>query len=847
MQAARPTYHDSPLSPREHTATPLSSKLSAAPPLSSRASAASREILTLETGRTSQRAVLFLLVLTLSLLVFAPTAWAQQITATLRIEHIEDTRLAPVEVTLEHRPLSELGFSLADPGFITPFHVLAEGLEQVYGPGEAQARIALFGSMLGTIDGSFGSTAGEPNVWWMFAANQSMPVDPVFGWGYAMNQYPVQDGDEIDFLGMWGGQWGVASPYLSFFHSQNYEVKVDQSFDAQILGLDGFDDFGQAAFRAIAGAEILIDPVGGSRTGATTPSGIMTNAQGVAELSFDEAGTYLLSAKRPIANPSSPGGSVSDITRPFAIVTVTTEPVDTPPPPPVPTPEWDSSRGNTHNSGTTDAQTPGVTQSAQALWSYRVSDGSSAVSPVKIGDYLYIAGGTTLFKFDAAAASGNGAQRLVARATLASPVGPAAFITTDGGKVFVPLDAGRVQAFDAATLESVWISEGFDSSWQSFGMLNYADGYVYGAAGRDRFMVESEGSFFALDAATGEKVWTYSSTSAQSERGFYWSGAAHIETSGGDALLFAGDDGMLVSHRAGSAGTGVAAVIDRVQLPGGVRSAVLFVPASDSGGGGVAYVSTRNGYVARISVAADGSFVGQPSTASLSGAGSTATPVVYKNRLFVVSGELLDSGHVDVFNATSLERLRSVELPGFSQSSPLLSTRTASAVNGYEVSLFVALNDARDDVVRIVDSESSGGQIRAEAIFRPGGSFTLSSVSACGNGGLYYTDGRGYLTALVASDDELPPQEGGGNGEGDDNAGDNGDGDGSYGQGDYEYLSTDSTRTASAGPTTGDFNDVTPWLIAASVAAIIVAVVISKNISDCRKEMFENIAKYHEK
>ena len=829
-----------------------------------------------------------LLTLVLSLLLFAPTSLAQEITATLRIEFIEDTRLAPKEVTLEHRPLSEYGFTLNDPGFITPFHVLAEGLEQAYGPGAAAQRIGMFGSLLGTIDGSFGSIAGEPNVWWMFAVNQSMPVAADTGWGYAMNQYRVADGDDIDFLGMWGGQWGVASPYLGFFHSQTYQAVIDQSLEVQLIGLDGFDDFGIPPARGLEGAEILVDRVDGTRVGATTPSGSITDARGVAELTFDEAGTYLLSAKRPIASSSSPSGTVSDITRPFAIVTVTegggsggndtggNDGTGTNPPI-LDLPQWDSSRGNSHNSGITTAQTPGTTQSGQALWSHRVSDGLDALSPVKIGDYLYIAAGSTLFKFNAAAQTGTGAARLVTSAQLAQPTGQAAFLAAGSGKVFVPIDGGRVQAFDAASLESLWTSDLLDAGWQTWGALSYQDGYLYGAAGRDRFAVESDGAFFCLNAETGEGVWTYSSTSTQRERGFYWSGAAHISTTTGDAVLFAGDDGVLVSHRAGSAGDSADGVIDTVALPDGVRGSVLFVPAaggadgnnSRAATGGSAYVTTRDGHIARVTVAADGSFVGAALVASLSGETSTSTPVAYRNRIYAVSGELQNhlgepgNGYVDVFDATSLQRLRSVQLPGFSQSSPLLSTAAANAANGFEVSLFVALNGVRDDLVRIVDSENSGQQqIRAESFFRPGGSFTLSSVSACENGTLYYTDGRGYFTAVAASNaplpanDESPQNDNGSNDSGRNDSGSNDSGNNDSSRNDnYNPLtggnnrntgnnnrnagntgSTTTTGTANTGPKTGDETDFTPYLIAAVLAALIILAIMAKLIVDSRKK-----------
>ncbi|MCL2525438.1 MAG: PQQ-binding-like beta-propeller repeat protein [Coriobacteriia bacterium] len=802
--------------------------------------------------KLARAATVLSLALALFLIAAVPAAWASPLTTTLRVENLENTLMLQREVTVEYRPLASYGVTgMSDPGFITPLHVLAQAFEDLYGPGAAADRIGAFGILL-TIDGSHGSVAGEPNVWWMWTANQSQPTDPVSGWGYASNEYPVQQGDAIDFLAMWGGQWGVHSPWMSFFDSTSYSVAPGQPLELTLNGLDGFDDFGDVPFTRMAGAEILKDVASAAPHGAVTPTGILTDAQGQASITFTEPGVYVLSATRIGAL-----GSI-DITRPFAVVTVSDEPpVQLPP---AINPEIGSSHGDGHNSGTTGATTPGIEQSAQVRWSHRVSDGASALSPVKVGNYIYVAGGSTLYKFNTA----TQVNQLVATAALAAPVGPAGFLAAGGsgadgaGMIFVPLGAGQVQAFNADTLAALWTSEAFDSNWLSLGALSYRDGHVYGAAGFDLFMRQSEGSFFCLDAATGQRVWTYSSTSTSTQRGFYWSGAAHIDTTQGPALLFAGDDGIVVSHLAGTAGAAdagvrtaeaAAGVIDTLQLPGGVaagvRSPVLFAPASGDAGGGIAYVATRGGQVARITVAADGSFVGTATTAALSGAGSTSTPVLYRDRLYVVSGELLSKGFVDVFNATTLQRLRSVQLPGFSQSSPLLSTAGATAANGYQVSLFVALNDARDDVVRIVDSETAAVPMVAQAIFRPGGSFTLSSVFADSAGTLYYTDGAGTFTALTASNNPLPDQtpgggSGGGTGSSSGNSGGTGDVQSTDpGAGNGYDDSESATRTPATGPNTADDGNATRWLFIAAVSATIITMVISGKIQARKKRKLD--------
>jgi len=667
-----------------------------------------------------------MVVLTIALAA-VPAAWAQTVTATLRIEYAEGTMLLPTKsVALEHHDLaSHYGLTgIIDPGYVTAFHVLAEGLERAFGAGAAAQKLDFtvgdWGPFLNTIDDSNGSITNEANHFWAFVLNGEMAMVGLLG-------HQIADGDQIALVG------------------------------------DSWDDGS-----------------GGGNGG----------------------------------NGGS-GGSQGPFTA-----------------------SWDSFRGNSYNFAITAANTPRSPQVGRAAWTQAV--GIGVLSPVKVGDYLYIAGGSTLRKL-------NRAGQTVDSAQLAASVGRTGHLAAGSGKIFVPLAAGQVQAFDAHTLDPEWTSESFPSGWNSEGALTYRDGYLYGAAG-ETLLLDSEGTFFCLDISDGERVWTYSSPSDARETGFLWAGAAITD----QVALFVGDDGMLVSHDVG--GTQAGGVVDSVQLPssaGGVRSPVLFVPFGDDGAG-TAYVATRGGYVARVAVVADGSFVGQVQTAALSGTGSTSTPVAYRDRLYVVSGELLDSGYVDVFSATTLERLRSVQLPGFSQSSPLLSAANASAVNGWQVHLYVALNDTNDDVVRITDSELSAARtvtgasshITATAIFSPGGSFTLNSLTADDSGRLYYVDGQGRFTAIEAVN--APPENGGGggnnngggsNGGGTTGGGSNGSRNNNVGAG--SGTATRTVASVASAPKTGDAVDITRWMLFAGLAASVAAAIVGAQIADRKKKKLE--------
>jgi len=813
-------------------------------------------------------AVVLLASLLLAVVVAVPAAWAQDVTATLRIEYVEGTMMPPITVTVPSgTTFDDLGLAGAntDPGFVTALHVLLVALDEVHGPGAGASMVVASNGNINSIGGSSGSSVSS-GAFWMHALNQTQPAD-AGGMGFVLGTTPVSNGDSVEITGMF---WDMFNPtWMTFFDRTTFSATTGESFDVRLRAHDP-NDWSPGAFNVapaapIAGAEILIDPLVAGTLGASSPSGFVSNAQGVASITLNEPGTYVLSARRLVA-----GGATSDITRPFAVVEVA--PADTgggagpgnggpgnggggqDPNPDMPdfdtsppanlSVQWGSFRGNTFNSAITNAATLTSTQSGVAAWTHRVgTSGMGLTSPVQIDGNFFIASRTTLYRL-------NSAGQVTGTTTLFPGTGVATFLAAGSGQVFVPVGHGSVQAINAQTMTTRWISESFDNNWQKLGALTYANGFLYGAAGFDITDLESNGTFFCLNALTGERVWTYNSPQATGERGFYWSGAAVTDS----AVLFAGDDGVLVSHRIGAAGA-VDGVISTASLSGGVRSSVLFVEGV--GGAGFAYVATRNGYVNRVAVAADGT-LGAVQTRSLTGINSTSTPVEFRNRLYVVSGERFVGGTMDVLDATTLEVLRSVALPGFSQSSPLLVATGAQAANGYEVSLYIALNDQRDDLVRIVDSESASlartdlartnaaGEIRAEAVYRPGGSFTLSSVTIDEvSGRLLYVDGSGYFTAIAASNNPLPPADPEGDPPNGDGTLDPEETPGGSGGNSGSDESTTTTRVPSVGPATYDMNvGATAFFLAAVLALMIAAATAAKIIDDRRSKQLDELEEY---
>ncbi len=265
---------------------------------------------------------------------------AKTITVTLRMEQDNATLTKPVSVTMTENDIKAYGNMGFSTDVMTPYHVLAKYLITEKGATEETLADYLLVSSgflngispNGNIKKDSGSPSANPNTsdcYWMFAVNDASPVNPATGFSYSLNEYPVQDNDELVFYGLWGGDWeNSISPYYTTFDKKEYTAKTNEKIDVSLLGLDIFNDYGVKANRAINGANVTVTRANGE----TMPGQYVTGKDGKASLCFSEKGTYILSAYRKTAD-----GLHYDISRPFATVTVTDaeikpdSPITTPP------------------------------------------------------------------------------------------------------------------------------------------------------------------------------------------------------------------------------------------------------------------------------------------------------------------------------------------------------------------------------------------------------------------------------------------------------------------------------------------------------------------------------------
>ena len=394
---------------------------------------------------------------------------------------------------------------------------------------------------------------------------------------------------------------------------------------------------------------------------------------------------------------------------------------------------WPSFRGSDDNMAIVDAKTPRTADETKTLWNTKLTSGWDRVSNTLIvGDYLYALAGKEIKKIDKA--TGN----VIATGALVSDNswydGRLAY---GDGMLFATVGNGRVQALNADTLESLWVSEELGGTTAT--PISYKDGYVYTGISQGSSSANAV-TYLCLSAtdedpsATDEvkyPTWIYRAEGT----GCYWAGA-YLS---GDVIVFGSDAGVLTSC---NAKTGK--VISTFQADGQIRSSIAYAD-------GNLYFSTSTGKVYSVPIGADGVLDGgSAKSGQVDGmTKSTSTPVVFNGRLYIGGGSSsFSSGVVAVMDAATMSTVYSANVQGYVQSSALLST--GYAADGGKVYAYFTYNYNPGGILVL---EDAAGQTEAKAsnLFVPEGSlaqYCLCSPICDSDGTLYYNNDSGNLVAI---------------------------------------------------------------------------------------------------
>lgn len=445
--------------------------------------------------------------------------------------------------------------------------------------------------------------------------------------------------------------------------------------------------------------------------------------------------------------------------------------------------DWISFRGNADNNAVTDVPVPVTAEKTVLTWANRIGEGMSGGgvgSPILVGDVLYTYANTSVMKVD----RNTGEVLLSKEMDHASSfsITPPAY---GEGMIFVGLSNGSVQAFDAETLDSLWLYTD-PLGGQPNCPITYQDGYLYTGFWNSEV---KQANFVCIsvtdedptqDQEAKQASWTYT------DKGFYWAGAYVSE----DFLLVTTDDGdggytkghgdvVSLDPRTGQ-------VLDCLTVSGvgDLRSTVCYDRETDA-----YYFTSKGGDFYRIQVDPDGRFrTGSLKRLHLSNGSendatppmSTSTPVIYKGRAYVgVSGTSqfgAYSGHnISVIDLSAWQVAYSVPTQGYPQTSGLLTTAYEEET-GYVYVYFIdnytpgkirvirdrAGQTAPDPAYMTTETYVSSGESRtvetAYVLFTPHGAqaqYAICSPIADDYGNLYFKNDSGYLMCLSSVITEL--------------------------------------------------------------------------------------------
>lgn len=301
------------------------------------------------------------------------------------------------------------------------------------------------------------------------------------------------------------------------------------------------------------------------------------------------------------------------------------------------------------------------------------------------------------------------------------------------GVIIIPLSNGRLQGVSASEMKTLWVSGAIASGTQSISTVTASGGMVFtGTANSlDTNYNATTGTFFGINAITGERVWA----NEEANTGFYWSGACKV----GNVLLYGNDAGVLTAVDPATGKT-----VSALKLSSAIRSTVISNNAETE-----AYVTTNDGTLHKISVAPNGS-LSELGTASFASK-STSTATLFQGNLFVGGCAADYTGTLSVIDAATMQVKHSTSLPFEVKSAPLV----AKAADGNTYAYFTC-NGAEGTW----PNYTSGGGAwvycletnTATKLFDATGSMAnwcTKSIIMGADGTLYWTNDSGTLFALA--------------------------------------------------------------------------------------------------
>ncbi len=410
------------------------------------------------------------------------------------------------------------------------------------------------------------------------------------------------------------------------------------------------------------------------------------------------------------------------------------------------------------NNGVVTTNTPTTAANTELKWEKALGSGWSAnpTPPTVVGDYVYTAAGTKLYRLDKATG-----EKLapVDGFTLDGDVGfttnPMAYAD---GSLYIQISNGRIEKVDVSNPDSFtrdWTWSDPSVKGQTISPIIYEKGKIYTGMwnGENR-----PGAYVCINSATGQAEWIHQNPAA----GYYWAGA-YVDDSG---AYFGSDNGELMQVKTVVSPSGEKNVEKRtIKLSNSKAKNKTQVRSTIVKYGEYLYFTTKDGYLYKI----NSSEFDSMSNGGTKGYGkdkidvamvkigtmATGTPSIADNVVYIgaANGSQFSAtaGHMfKTIDADSLKPIKNLVSPGYPQAAPLVK-------DGNNENYAYFTYNASPGGMKVFKADDLGriDEASYQDLFVPdasGQQYCICPIMTDDTGNLYYKNDSGKMFCLANLD-----------------------------------------------------------------------------------------------
>lgn len=398
---------------------------------------------------------------------------------------------------------------------------------------------------------------------------------------------------------------------------------------------------------------------------------------------------------------------------------------------------WPIFRGNDSNMAIVDTKLPITANSTKLAWNKKFGTGWSDAPSVQIiaDNSLVVMCNTKIYKLSL----DDGKILAQGDMTTTPNWGYTAPIYAEG-LIICPLSNGTIQAFNAKTLESVWVYQDMLKG-QSITPIAYSDGYIYTGF----YTGTTNGNFVCISLADEDPASTNETKLATwkvtNKGGYYWSGAGVV----GDYVVFGSEQDAEKNGHLFVVNKYTGNIVEKVAIPNNIRSTIAYDSSTSK-----IYFTTQGSRLYSANIDKSTGKLSNIRYTDIANA-SVSTPIVYKGRIYVYT-----DAKFFVVDDSTMDVIFSVSGTGIAKASPILSTAYES--DGY-LCFYNTYNSSPGGIrmVKVKTDAKSADDAEVIDIYNADGfkQYCICSLICSEDGTIYYKNDS--LNVLAVEKINTPP------------------------------------------------------------------------------------------